>query len=183
MSEKKCSLTDLADVYGFRIIVENVNSCYRTLGAVHNIYKPVPGRFKDYIAIPRINGYQSLHTTLFGPQGIPIEVQIRTTDMNKIAESGVAAHWQYKAQDKSLSMHHLKTREWLANLNELQKSGNSEEFLEKVKIDLFPDKIYVFTPEGDIIPLSRGATTVDFAYAVHTAVSYTHLTLPTIYSE
>ena len=170
MSEKKCSLTDLADVYGFRIIVEGVNSCYRTLGTVHNIYKPVPGRFKDYIAIPRINGYQSLHTTLFGPKGIPIEVQIRTTDMNKIAESGVAAHWQYKAQDKSLSMHHLKAGEWLANLNELQKSGNSEEFLEKVKIDLFPDKIYVFTPKGDIIPLSRGATAVDFAYAVHTDV-------------
>jgi guanosine-3',5'-bis(diphosphate) 3'-pyrophosphohydrolase len=170
MLEKKRMLTDIVDVYGFRIIVEDVNDCYKVLGLVHGLYKPMPGRFKDYIAIPRINGYQSLHTTLFGPKGQPLEVQIRTQHMDRIAESGVASHWQYKAEEKSDATPQRRARDWLANLAELQRSGTSEEFLESVKVDLFPDKIYVFTPKGDIMPLPKGATTVDFAYAVHTAV-------------
>jgi RelA/SpoT family (p)ppGpp synthetase len=170
MAEKKRSLKDIVDVYGFRITVDDVNTCYQVLGLVHNLYKPMPGRFKDYIAIPRINGYQSLHTTLFGPKGLPLEVQIRTVEMNRVAESGVAAHWQYKAEDKSSATPQRRAREWLSNLVEIQESGTSEEFLESVKVDLFPDKIYVFTPKGEIMPLPKGATTVDFAYAVHTDV-------------
>ncbi len=170
MAEKKRLLSDVVDVYGFRIIVDDVNACYKMLGIVHGLYKPMPGRFKDYIAIPRINGYQSLHTTLFGPKGLPLEVQIRTRDMDRVAESGVASHWLYKAEEKSDATPQRRAREWLSNLAELQRSGTSEEFLESVKVDLFPDKIYVFTPKGDIMPLPKGATTVDFAYAVHTDV-------------
>ncbi|MCO4810459.1 MAG: bifunctional (p)ppGpp synthetase/guanosine-3',5'-bis(diphosphate) 3'-pyrophosphohydrolase [Gammaproteobacteria bacterium] len=170
MAEKKRVLSDVVDVYGFRIIVDDVSTCYQTLGLVHQLYKPMPGRFKDYIAIPRINGYQSLHTTLFGPKGLPLEVQIRTQDMDRVAESGVASHWIYKAGEKSDATPQRRAREWLANLAELQQSGTSEEFLESVKVDLFPDKIYVFTPKGDIMPLPKGATTVDFAYAVHTDI-------------
>jgi guanosine-3',5'-bis(diphosphate) 3'-pyrophosphohydrolase len=170
MSQKKRTLSDVADVYGFRIIVDDVSACYQVLGIVHSLYKPMPGRFKDYIAIPRINGYQSLHTTLFGPKGLPLEVQIRTREMDRVAESGVASHWQYKADEKSDATPQRRAREWLANLAELQSKGTSEEFLESVKVDLFPDKIYVFTPTGDIMPLPKGATTVDFAYAVHTDI-------------
>ena len=170
MSEKKRLLSDVVDVFGFRIIVDNVNDCYTVLGLVHGLYKPMPGRFKDYIAIPRLNGYQSLHTTLFGPKGQPLEVQIRTAEMDRVAESGVAAHWQYKAEDKSSATPQRRAREWLSNLVEIQESGTSEEFLESVKVDLFPDKIYVFTPKGEIMPLPKGSTTVDFAYAVHTDV-------------
>ena len=170
MLEKKLLLNDVVDVYGFRIIVDNVNDCYNVLGIVHGLHKPMPGRFKDYIAIPRINGYQSLHTTLFGPKGQPLEVQIRTRHMDQVAESGVASHWQYKAGDKSDATPQRRAREWLSNLAELQGTETSEEFLESVKVDLFPDKIYVFTPKGDIMPLPKGATTVDFAYAVHTDV-------------
>ena len=170
MAEKKRLLSDVADVYGFRVIVGDVNTCYRMLGLVHGLYKPMPGRFKDYIAIPRINGYQSLHTTLFGPKSLPLEVQIRTTDMHRVSESGVAAHWQYKAFDKSNATPQVRARDWLARLEEIQRTGTSEEFLESVKVDLFPDKIYVFTPQGDIMPLLKGATVVDFAYAVHTDI-------------
>jgi RelA/SpoT family (p)ppGpp synthetase len=170
MAEKRRSLSDVVDVYGFRIIVDDVNTCYQTLGLVHQLFKPMPGRFKDYIAIPRINGYQSLHTTLFGPKGLPLEVQIRTRQMDSVAESGVASHWLYKADEKSDATPQRRAREWLSNLAELQESGTSEEFLESVKVDLFPDKIYVFTPKGDIMPLPKGATTVDFAYAVHTDI-------------
>ncbi len=170
MAEKKRLLSDVVDVYGFRIICDDVSTCYQTLGLVHQLYKPMPGRFKDYIAIPRINGYQSLHTTLFGPKGLPLEVQIRTRDMDRVAESGVASHWIYKADEKSDATPQRRAREWLSNLAELQQSGTSEEFLESVKVDLFPDKIYVFTPKGDIMPLPKGATTVDFAYAVHTDI-------------
>ncbi|MGI9202240.1 MAG: RelA/SpoT family protein, partial [Woeseiaceae bacterium] len=162
--------SEIVDVFGFRVIVDNVDDCYRALGLVHKHYKPMPGRFKDYIAIPRINGYQSLHSTLFGPKGLPLEVQIRTREMDRVAESGVASHWQYKADEKSDATPQRRAREWLANLAELQSSGTSEEFLESVKVDLFPDKIYVFTPTGDIMPLPKGATTVDFAYAVHTDI-------------
>ncbi len=170
MAEKKRVLSDVVDVYGFRIVVDDVSTCYQTLGLVHQLYKPMPGRFKDYIAIPRINGYQSLHTTLFGPKGLPMEVQIRTRDMDRVAESGVASHWIYKADEKSDATPQRRAREWLANLAELQQTGTSEEFLESVKVDLFPDKIYVFTPKGDIMPLPKGATTIDFGYAVHTDI-------------
>jgi len=170
MAEKKRPLSDIVDVYGFRIIVDDVNTCYQTLGLIHALYKPMPGRFKDYIAIPRINGYQSLHTTLFGPKGMPLEVQIRTREMDRVAEAGVASHWIYKADEKADATPQRRAREWLANLAEIQQSGTSEEFLESVKVDLFPDKIYVFTPKGDIMPLPKGATTVDFAYAVHTDI-------------
>ena len=170
MATKKRQLSDVVDVYGFRIICPDVGSCYQVVGIVHGLYKPMPGRFKDYIAIPRINGYQSLHTTLFGPKGLPLEVQIRTRDMDRLAESGVASHWIYKADEKSDASPQRRTREWLSNLDELQQSGTSEEFLESVKVDLFPDKVYVFTPKGDIMPLPKGSTTVDFAYAVHTDV-------------
>ncbi|MEM8815495.1 MAG: bifunctional (p)ppGpp synthetase/guanosine-3',5'-bis(diphosphate) 3'-pyrophosphohydrolase [Pseudomonadota bacterium] len=170
MAEKKRLLSDVVDVYGFRIIVDDVASCYKVLGIVHGLYKPMPGRFKDYIAIPRLNGYQSLHTTLFGPKGLPLEVQIRTRQMDRVAESGVASHWQYKAEDRVDATPQRRAREWLSKLEELQSEGSSEEFLETVKVDLFPDKIYVFTPKGDIMPLPKGATTVDFAYAVHTDI-------------
>ena len=170
MKLKQRSLGDVADVYGFRIIVDNVNNCYKTVGLVHGLYKPMPGRFKDYIAIPRINGYQSLHTTLFGPNGLPLEIQIRTSEMNRVAQSGVAAHWQYKATDKSPSITNNRTRKWLENIGEIEQTSSSSEFLENVKVDLFPDKIYVFTPKGDIMPLPKGATIIDFAYAVHTDV-------------
>ena len=170
MSGKRRQLSDIVDVYGFRIVAADVNTCYQVLGIVHGLYKPMPGRFKDYIAIPRINGYQSLHTTLFGPKGLPLEVQIRTREMDRLAESGVASHWIYKADEKSDASPQRRTREWLSNLEEMQQTGTSEEFLESVKVDLFPDKIYVFTPKGDIMPLPKGATTVDFAYAVHTDI-------------
>ncbi len=170
MRRKKVSLNEIVDVYGFRIVVDRADTCYRTIGVVHSVYKPMPGRFKDYIAIPRVNGYQSLHTTLFGPNGTPIEVQIRTADMHSVAESGIAAHWQYKTGDGSSRSQSDDARKWLQQLIEIQQGGNSEEFLESVKVDLFPDKVYVFTPKGDIRRLPRGATCVDFAYAVHTGV-------------
>jgi RelA/SpoT family (p)ppGpp synthetase len=170
MLRKRLSLREIVDVFGFRIVVDNVDACYRALGIVHQLYKPMPGRFKDYIAIPRQNGYQSLHTTLFGPNGIPIEVQIRTTEMHHVAEAGVAAHWNYKATDPKVVSPQIRAREWLQSINDMQTNVNSEEFMENVKVDLFPDKVYVFTPKGDIFRLPRGATCVDFAYAVHTDV-------------
>ena len=170
MREKKRALNEIVDVYGLRIIVDSVDNCYRALGIVHKCYKPMPGRFKDYIAIPRVNGYQSLHTTLFGPGGMPCEVQIRTEDMDRVAESGIAAHWLYKSGSTAAGQPQVRAREWLASLMEMEEGGSSEEFLESVKIDLFPDKVYVFTPKGDIVRLPRGATCVDFAYAVHTGV-------------
>ena len=170
MLRKKVSLAEIVDVYGVRIVVDTADTCYRALGVVHGVWKPMPGRFKDYIAIPRANGYQSLHTTLFGPNGTPIEVQIRTAAMHEVAESGIAAHWQYKDGDRSARAYSERAREWLQQLVEIQQGGNSEEFLESVKVDLFPDKVYVFTPKGDIRRLPRGATCVDFAYDVHTDV-------------
>ena len=170
MRNKGVSLSDVADVFGFRIIVDDAPTCYRTLGVVHELYKPMPGRFKDFIAIPRANGYQSLHTTLVGPKGIPLEVQIRTADMNVTAETGIAAHWRYKASDVGGSAPHARAREWLQGVMEMDGTSDSEEFLESVKVDLFPDKVYLFTPKGDIKRLPRGATIVDFAYAVHTDI-------------
>ncbi|QKT03310.1 bifunctional GTP diphosphokinase/guanosine-3',5'-bis pyrophosphate 3'-pyrophosphohydrolase [Ectothiorhodospiraceae bacterium 2226] len=171
MVKKRLSLAEVTDVYAFRIVTDSVDACYRILGVVHNLYKPVPGRFKDYIAIPKANGYQSLHTSLFSPFGVPIEVQIRTREMDKVAEAGVAAHWLYKSREAGTSTAHARAREWLRGLLEMQQNaGNSLEFLENVKIDLFPDEVYVFTPKGEIMELPRGATAVDFAYAVHTDV-------------
>src|SRR5271156_5781051 len=171
MQNKKISINEMVDVYGFRIIVDNADTCYRTLGLVHGLYKPMPGRFKDYIAIPRVNGYQSLHTTLFGPNGVPIEVQIRSEQMHRVAESGIAAHWKYKSGGDTFGgIEHDRAREWLASLVQIQEGGSSEEFLESVKVDLFPDKVYVFTPKGKILRLPTGATAVDFAYAIHTDV-------------
>ena len=170
MRRKGVPLAEVIDVYGVRVVVDSVDACYRALGLVHGIYKPMPGRFKDYIAIPRINGYQSLHTTLFGPNGVPLEVQIRTADMHRLADNGIAAHWQYKAGEEAGPSQHERAREWLKGLMQMQEGGNPEEFFESVKVDLFPDKVYVFTPKGDILRLPRGATCVDFAYAVHTDV-------------
>ncbi|MCC7483905.1 MAG: bifunctional (p)ppGpp synthetase/guanosine-3',5'-bis(diphosphate) 3'-pyrophosphohydrolase [Burkholderiales bacterium] len=171
MREKHLAFAQVLDVFGFRIIVNDVAACYLALGALHALYKPIPGKFKDYIAIPKANGYQSLHTTLFGPLGSPLEIQIRTQEMHKIAEAGVASHWLYKSSDTSLSELQKKTHQWLQSLLELQsQSGDSVEFLEHLKVDLFPDEIYVFTPRGRILSLPRGATAVDFAYAVHTDI-------------
>ncbi len=174
MREKHLSFNEVMDVYAFRIMVDKVDTCYRVLGVVHNLYTPVPGRFKDYIAIPKTNGYQSLHTVLFSPYSVPIEVQIRTEDMNKVAEQGIAAHWAYKTSEGvagGSNSAQVRARQWLRSLLEMQQhAGNSMEFLENVKIDLFPDEVYIFTPKGEIMELPRGATAVDFAYAVHTDV-------------
>jgi len=173
MKTKELSFSEVFDVYAFRILLDSVSDCYRTLGAVHNLYKPVPGKFKDYIAIPKANGYQSLHTILFGPYGVHIEIQIRTLDMNQVAEAGIASHWRYKSGEDSTHVHD-RAREWMKSLLDMQKSaGNTLEFIENVKIDLFPDEVYVFTPQGAIMELPRGATAVDFAYAVHTDVGNT----------
>jgi len=173
MRSKRLSFSEVFDVYAFRIIVDSVDSCYRALGIIHNLYKPVPGKFKDYIAIPKANGYQSLHTVLFGPYGMPIEVQIRSEDMAKVADAGVAAHWLYKLgdTDAGAGATHSRVREWMRGLLEMQKhAGDSLDFLENVKTDLFPDEVYVFTPKGRIMELPRGATAVDFAYSVHSDV-------------
>ncbi len=169
MRRKRLSLAQVVDMFGVRIVVGSVDECYRTLGVIHGLYRPMPGRFKDYIAIPRVNGYQSLHTSLFGPNGMPIEVQIRTEDMHRMAESGIAAHWQYKTGEKDGEAGQLRAREWLKGVMDLHE-GSAEELVESVKVDLFPDKVYVFTPKGDIMRLPRGATCVDFAFAVHTGV-------------
>ncbi|MCW8943230.1 MAG: bifunctional GTP diphosphokinase/guanosine-3',5'-bis pyrophosphate 3'-pyrophosphohydrolase [Sedimenticola sp.] len=171
MRDKKRSFSEVVDVYAFRIIVDRLDTCYRVLGVVHNLYKPVPGRFKDYIAIPKANGYQSLHTLLFGPHGLPIEIQIRTVEMDRMADSGIAAHWLYKSSENQSGMAQADASNWLKNLLELQKdAGDSMEFLEHVKVDLFPDEVYVFTPRGKIMVLAKGATVIDFAYAVHSDV-------------
>jgi GTP pyrophosphokinase len=174
MKEKKLSFKELTDVFGVRIMTQSVDDCYRVLGVMHNLYKPLPGKFKDYLAIPKTNGYQSLHSSLFGPHGVAIEVQIRTEEMDHFAESGIAEHWIYKEGEASTTTAQSRALEWLKNLLEMQQmSGSSQEFLESVKVDLFPDEIYVFTPKGDIKKLPRGATVVDFAYAVHTDVGNT----------
>lgn len=173
MLNKELMFNEVMDIYAFRVIVGNkVDDCYRALGAVHNLFKPIETRFKDYIAIPKTNGYQSLHTSLVGPHGIPVEIQIRTHDMDQMADKGVAAHWLYKQDgDDSGTTAQMKARRWMQSLLELQQSaGSSFEFIENVKSDLFPEEIYVFTPDGRIIELPMGATSVDFAYAVHTDV-------------
>ena len=171
MREKKKSFRDIMDVFAFRLIVDNVDDCYRALGIIHNIYKPVPGEFKDYIAIPKANGYQSLHTVLVGMHGVIIEVQIRTTEMEAMANFGIAAHWEYKTGNSNIATSQKKAARWIQGLLEMQQqAGNSLEFLEHVKADLFPDEVYVFTPKGQIVELPLGATPIDFAYSVHTGL-------------
>ncbi|WP_372748402.1 bifunctional GTP diphosphokinase/guanosine-3',5'-bis pyrophosphate 3'-pyrophosphohydrolase [Litorivivens sp.] len=172
MRSKRKSFSEIMDLYAFRIVVDSVDNCYRVLGCVHSLYKPVPGQFKDYIAIPKANGYQSLHTGLFGLHGVPIEIQIRTEEMEEMANNGIAAHWLYKTDgDAANGNSHARARQWVQGLLEIQqRTGNSLEFIENVKIDLFPDEIYVFTPKGEILELPAGATPVDFAYSVHSDV-------------
>ncbi len=171
MRYKRRSFSEIMDVYAFRIVVDRADTCYRVLGAVHNLYKPLPGRFKDYIAIPKANGYQSLHTTLFGMHGVPIEIQIRTREMEAMANNGIAAHWLYKSAEDSARGSHARARQWVKGVLEMQqRAGNSLEFIENVKIDLFPDEVYVFTPKGAIMELPKGSTAIDFAYAVHTGI-------------
>ena len=174
MREKRYTFSQVFDIYGVRVLVRDTTACYAALGVLHNLYKPIPGKFKDYIAIPKANGYQSLHTTLFGPFGTPLEAQIRTQDMHRIAESGVAAHWLYKAGGElDIAEAQEQTHRWLQSLLEIQsESRDSKEFLEHIKGDLFPDAIYVFTPKGKIMALPHGATAVDFAYAVHTDIGH-----------
>lgn len=165
------SFAQVMDVYGFRVVVDSVMHCYHALGAVHALYKPLDGRFRDFIAIPKANGYQSLHTVLFGPFGAPIEIQIRTEDMNTVAERGVAAHWAYKSDSMPANSAQNRAREWVTSLvDEQRQMPSSLEFIESVKVDLFPDEVYLFTPRGKILALPRNATALDFAYAVHTDV-------------
>ena len=171
MEQKRLSFDQVYDIYGFRVIVDKADTCYRALGVIHNLYKPIPGRFKDYIAIPKANGYQSLHTVVFGPFGVSIEIQIRTHEMNRVAEAGVASHWLYKSGDTSVDPAQQRALQWLKDLLDTQqKAGNPSEFLEHLKVDLFPDEVYVFTPNGEIKKLPRDATVIDFAYDVHTDV-------------
>jgi RelA/SpoT family (p)ppGpp synthetase len=171
MREKRLHFSEVRDVYAFRVIVDSVDTCYRALGVVHGLYKPVPDTFKDYIAIPKSNGYQSLHTVLFGPFGAPLEVQIRTNEMDQVAEVGVAAHWTYKMGETASKAAHKRARDWLHGVIEMQShTTDSQEFLENVRVNLFPDEVYVFTPKGAIMKLPKGATAVDFAYAIHTAL-------------
>ena len=174
MREKRYTFAQVFDIYGVRILVADKTNCYAALGVLHELYKPIPGKFKDYVAIPKANGYQSLHTTLFGPFGTPLEVQIRTHDMHRVAEAGVAAHWLYKAGGElDLAEAQRETSRWLQSLLEIQSdTKDSKEFLEHIKGDLFPDEIYVFTPKGKIMALPRGATAVDFAYGVHTDIGH-----------
>ncbi|HDH17023.1 MAG TPA: bifunctional (p)ppGpp synthetase/guanosine-3',5'-bis(diphosphate) 3'-pyrophosphohydrolase, partial [Gammaproteobacteria bacterium] len=172
MKQKRLSFDEVFDVYAIRIVTDSIDDCYRILGALHSLYAPIPGKFKDYIAIPKANGYQSLHTVMVSPYGVPIEVQIRTDEMNQVAEAGIAAHWLYKSGKVQ-----KETSNWISGLLDLQKqAGNSKEFLENVKIDLFPEEVYVFTPKGKIIVLPRGSCPVDFAYAVHTDIGNTCVT-------
>ncbi len=171
MQSKSLAFAEVLDIYGFRVLVNDFASCYVAMGALHGLYQPIPGKFKDYIAIPKVNGYQSLHNTLIGPFGAPIEMQIRTHEMHKIAEAGVASHWLYKSGHDNINDLHKRTHQWLQELLEsLSQSSDSAEFLEHLKVDLFPDEVYVFTPQGKILSLPRGATAVDFAYSVHTDI-------------
>jgi GTP pyrophosphokinase/guanosine-3',5'-bis(diphosphate) 3'-pyrophosphohydrolase len=171
MRRQKISFSNVFDVYAFRIYCDHVDDCYRILGCVHNLFKPIPGKFKDYIALPKANGYQSLHTILIGPYGVPIEIQIRTHEMHRMAESGIAAHWLYKSDKPDNESVQARAHEWLRELLEIQKTaGDSLEFIDNLKVDLFPQEVFVFTPQGNIIKLPRGATIVDFAYAVHTDI-------------
>ena len=169
MKQKGIKFTDINDIFGVRVLCECVDDCYRSLGIIHNLYTPIPGRFKDYIAIPKSNGYQSLHTSIFGPHGLPIEIQIRTNEMNVLAQSGIASHWLYKSKITPSIKNYTKEQQWISNLLSIQKdSGNPQEYLQSIKSDLNPGKVYVFTPKGKIIDLPKKSTTIDYAYAIHT---------------
>ena len=171
MLEDQTGFNQINDIYAFRIIVNDINDCYLTLGTLHSLYNPIPGKFKDYIAIPKANGYQSLHSTLLGPFGVPVEIQIRTKNMHQLAEAGVAAHWLYKTKDAHVTDLQQKTNQWLKRMLDIQNdSSNSLEFLEHLKVDLFPDEVYVFSPDGKIFALPKNSSTIDFAYAVHSDV-------------
>ena len=173
MKERRRSFEEIMDVYAIKIVVDSAENCYRSLGHIHSLYKPVEGRFKDYIAIPKSNGYQSIHTGVIGLKGIPVEIQIKTQEMNDMAENGIASHWLYKSGDRSDSSPQIKARRWVAGLLEMRESyETTEEFIESVKTDIFPDEIYVFTPQGEIIEMSAGSTAIDFAYAVHTDIGH-----------
>lgn len=174
MVNRKTSFVNIMDVYAFRVIVEERDDCYRALGIIHNLYKPFPGRFKDYIAIPKFNGYQSLHTVLFGPYGAPVEIQVCTKMMEQTGNNGVASHWLYKSGSEVMDSVHVRAQQWVSHVLEMQKNtSSSSEFFENLKVDLFPDKVYVFTPKGNIMEMPRGSTIVDFAYAIHTMVGNT----------
>ena len=171
MLEDQTGFNQINDIYAFRIIVNDINDCYLTLGTLHSLYNPIPGKFKDYIAIPKANGYQSLHSTLLGPFGVPVEIQIRTKSMHQLAEAGVAAHWLYKTKDAHVTDLQQKTNQWLKRMLDIQNdSSNSLEFLEHLKVDLFPDEVYVFSPDGKIFALPKNSSSIDFAYAVHSDV-------------
>ena len=171
MLEDQTGFNQINDIYAFRIIVNDINDCYLTLGTLHSLYNPIPGKFKDYIAIPKANGYQSLHSTLLGPFGVPVEIQIRTKNMHQLAEAGVAAHWLYKTKDAHVTNLQQKTNQWLKRMLDIQNdSSNSLEFLEHLKVDLFPDEVYVFSPDGKIFALPKNSSSIDFAYAVHSDV-------------
>ena len=171
MLEDQTGFNQINDIYAFRIIVNEINDCYLTLGTLHSLYNPIPGKFKDYIAIPKANGYQSLHSTLLGPFGVPVEIQIRTKNMHQLAEAGVAAHWLYKTKDAHVTDLQQKTNQWLKRMLDIQNdSSNSLEFLEHLKVDLFPDEVYVFSPDGKIFALPKNSSSIDFAYAVHSDV-------------
>ena len=171
MLEDQTGFNQINDIYAFRIIVDTINDCYLTLGTLHSLYNPIPGKFKDYIAIPKANGYQSLHSTLLGPFGVPVEIQIRTKNMHQVAEAGVAAHWLYKTKDAHVTDLQQKTNQWLKRMLDIQNdSSNSLEFLEHLKVDLFPDEVYVFSPDGKIFALPKNSSSIDFAYAVHSDV-------------
>ena len=173
MDEKHLSFAQVTDLYGFRVIVKDLTACYTAMGVLHQLYKPLPGKFKDYIAIPKINGYQSLHTTLVGPFGTNIEFQMRTDAMHVVAESGVAAHWLYKATDPDGDASQRLGTQWLQSLLDIQQeTRDAAEFWDHVKIDLFPEAVYVFTPKSQIMAMPRGATIVDFAYAIHSDVGH-----------
>ena len=171
MKERRRSFEDIMDVYALKVIVDSPENCYKAIGAIHSLYKPIEGRFKDYISIPKSNGYQSVHTGVVGANGQPIEVQIKTQDMNEVAENGIASHWLYKSGNKSDSSPQMKARRWVAGLLEMRESyDNSKEFIDSIKTDIFPDEIYVFTPNGEIIEMTEGSTAVDFAYTLHTDI-------------
>lgn len=173
MNDKRLSFAQVSDIFGFRIVVGSLLECYQAMGVLHQLYKPMPGRFKDYIAIPKANGYQSLHTTLVSPLGTAVEFQIRTEQMHAVAEKGIAAHWMYKAKGAGANPQDAQRlgAMWLQSLIDIQdETRDASEFLEHVKIDLFPDSVYVFTPKSKILALPRGATPVDFAYAIHSDV-------------
>ena len=173
MKERRRSFEEIMDVYAIKIIVDVPENCYRTLGHIHSMYKPVRGRFKDYIAIPKSNGYQSIHTGVIALKGIPVEIQIKTQEMNDMAENGVASHWLYKSGNKSDSSPQIKARRWVAGLLEMRENyETTEEFIDSVKTDIFPDEIYVFTPQGEVIEMPGGSTAIDFAYAVHTDIGH-----------